>query len=233
MTTPAMLVTGGASGIGAATVRALEEAGRTVISWDLAWDSPSPGRVEVDISNEDAVQTAAAALPSQLSAVINCAGIGSRGEFTHISPSEFRRVVDVNLNGTAAIARAAYPRLSGGVFIAVGSVAATVPMARRAVYCASKAAVLMLSKVLASEWAAANIQVLCVSPGFVDTGMAVRGAEEGATSTDEIFARTPTKALVPVQDLVRVLVTAATGGLPAVTGSEIIVDSGYTAGTRV
>lgn len=220
-----VLVTGAASGIGAALVARLRDEGLEVIGWDLA-DG-------VDVADDAAVAAAAAELPPRLGAVVNCAGISSRGTLEEVGPAEFARVVQVNLVGTAIVAARLRSRLAGGVFVAIGSVAGSVPMAERAAYCSSKAGVAMLAKVLGNEWAADGIQVLCVSPGFTDAGMAVRGAAEGGTALDRILERTPTGALVPVDDLLDVLVLAVTGRLRAVTGSEILVDGGFAAGTRL
>lgn len=227
------LITGAASGIGLALGERLAAAGHDVIGWDLCWQAPDLTHVSVDVCDEAAVAGAAEMLPKQLDAVVACAGIGSRTALLDTPISEFRRVIDVNLVGTAIVAQSVHSRLIGGVFVAVGSVAASVPMARRGAYSASKAAVVMLAKVLASEWAVDDIQVLCVSPGFVDTGMAVRGAAQGGTDLGRVLDRTPGGQLVPPDTLIDVLELAAGGGLPGVVGGEIVVDNGFVAGTTV
>lgn len=226
-----VLVTGAASGIGAAVLQLLRERSVPAIGWDLRPNEtcyPHP----VDIRDEEAVDAAVAALPDRLSGVINCAGIGLRGTLLEHPVEAFRRVIDVNVVGTAAVARAAHSRLRpGGVFVAVGSVAGTVPLAKRSAYCASKAAVAMLAACLASEWTNDHIQVLCVSPGFVAGGMAVDGSRAGATNLEHVLARTPTRSLVPMEDLTEILFLAATGKFRSVSGSEIVVDGGFVAGS--
>jgi NAD(P)-dependent dehydrogenase (short-subunit alcohol dehydrogenase family) len=226
-----ILVTGAASGIGLALVDRLRHDGHVVIGWDMGWSDANADGILVDVSDEESILAASADLPERLAGVVTCAGVSSRTSLVDTPIEEFRRVIDVNLVGTAAVAQIAHSRLAGGVFVAIGSVAATVPLARRAAYCASKAGVVMLARVLGSEWAADDIQVLCVSPGFVNTGMATRGAQSGGTDLARVLDRTPTGALVPTDDLIDVLVLAVTGGLPGVVGSEIIVDSGYVSGT--
>lgn len=228
-----VLVTGAASGIGKAIAERLTANGTKVIGWDVSWPQEDDSSVTVDVADDRSVAAAVLQLPSQLDAVIACAGISSRTSLVETPMEEFRRVVDVNLVGTASVAQHTHGRLSGGVFVAIGSVAASVPMARRSAYCASKAGVVMLAKVLGSEWAADGIQVLVVSPGFADTGMATQGGQSGATNLDGVLDRTPTGSLVATSDLLDVLELAASGRLPGVTGSEIIVDNGYVAGTRL
>jgi NAD(P)-dependent dehydrogenase (short-subunit alcohol dehydrogenase family) len=228
-----VLISGAASGIGLAVTRALESQGVPVIAWDL---QPSEGDFDVvlvDVTDEASVRRAALELPPVLSGVVSSAGISSRGSLSETSLEEFRQVIDINVTGTLAVAQAVHSRLSGGTFVTIGSVAGSVPMARRGAYCSSKAAVIMLTKVLGSEWAADDIQVLCVSPGFVNTGMATRGAAEGVTDLSRVLDRTPSGSLVNTDDLVEVVRLAVTGHLPGMTAVEIVVDGGYSAGTTL
>ncbi len=227
-----VLVTGAGGGIGQAVADRLRAAGVPVIGWDLA-GSEDEGIVRVDVTDEDSVSAAVERLPHALSAVVSCAGVGSRTAFADAEFAEFRRVIEVNLIGTALVAHAVHSRLTGGAFVAIGSVAASVPLARRSAYCASKAAVVMLAKVLGSEWAGDGIQVLCVSPGFVDIGMATQGAREGGTDLAAVLERTPTRSLVSAPDLVDILELAALGRLSGMTATELVVDGGYVSGTRI
>lgn len=227
------LITGAASGIGKAIAQRLERNGTAVIGWDVAWTHADEFHVAVDVTDEESVAAGALLLPRRLDAVIACAGISSRTALVDTPLDEFRRVIDVNLVGTAAVAQHTHGRLGGGVFIAIGSVAASVPMARRAAYCASKAGVVMLAKVLGSEWAQDDIQVLAISPGFADTGMATSGGSTGATNLDIVLDRTPTHTLVATSDLLDVIELAASGRLSGMTGSEIVVDNGFVSGTRL
>jgi len=204
-----------------------------VIAWDRRNGEGDSEVTLVDVTDEASVRLAAVGLPEDLAGVVSSAGISSRQSLSETSLEEFRQVIDINVSGTLAVAQAVHSRLRGGVFVTIGSVAGTVPMARRGAYCASKAAVIMLSKVLGSEWAGDDIQVLCVSPGFVNTGMATQGAAEGVTDLSRVLDRTPTGALVDSDDLVDVLVLAVTGKLKGMTGTEIVVDGGYTAGTVI
>jgi NAD(P)-dependent dehydrogenase (short-subunit alcohol dehydrogenase family) len=147
--------------------------------------------------------------------------------------ADFDSLMRVNVTGTAHVAAVTHSRLTGGgAFVAVGSVAAQVPMADRSAYCASKAAVAMLSRCLASEWAADGIQVVCVNPGFMDVGMAASSSSSGETSLVDVLARTPTGRLVPADQLLDVFELLVSGKMRGIAGSEITVDEGFTAGWR-
>lgn len=228
-----VLVTGAASGIGLGLAERLRADGIEVIGWDVEPSQNGAETVLVDVCDEQSVARAARDLPPSLSAVVTSAGVSSRLPLAEISLAEFRRVLDINVTGTLVVAQATRSRLPGGAFITIGSVAGSVPMARRGAYCASKAAVIMLSKVLGSEWAPDDIQVLCVSPGFVNTGMATRGAAKGVTDLSRVLDRTPSGSLVEAHDLVEIVRLAVTGQLRGMTGTEIVVDGGYSAGTTI
>jgi NAD(P)-dependent dehydrogenase (short-subunit alcohol dehydrogenase family) len=232
MTDTNVLVTGASGGIGHLLTKRLRERGFTVIGWDMNPD-PDCDPLPVDVGDWESVQRAAEGLPQRLGAVVNCAGAGLRGALLDTSMADFDRLMRVNVTGTAHVAAATHARLAeGGAFVAVGSVAAQVPMAERAAYCASKAAVAMLSRCLASEWAADGIQVVCVNPGFMDVGMAASSSSSGATSLVDVLARTPTGRLVPADQLLDVFELLVSGKMRGIAGSEITVDEGFTAGWR-
>lgn len=232
MTSGTVLVTGAASGIGLALAQRLRSSDFHVLGWDLHPDANCvPG--SVDVGDWASVRLHAEDLPQHVDAVVNCAGVGLRGNLLDNPMEDFDRTIRVNVTGTANVAAATQARLSpGGVFIAVGSVAGQVPMAGRAAYCASKAAVAMLAKCLASEWADEGIQVVCVSPGFMDAGMAASSSASGGTSLQAVLDRTPTGRLVPVDRLLDVFELLVRGQMRAVTGAEITVDEGFTAGWK-
>lgn len=232
MTSGTVLVTGAASGIGLSLAQRLRASGFTVLGWDVNPDVDCVP-ASVDVSDWDSVRLHAVDLPQRLDAVVSCAGVGLRGNLTDNPMEDFDRTMRVNVTGTANVAAATKERLSpGGIFIAVGSVAGQIPMAGRAAYCSSKAAVAMLAKCLASEWADDGIQAVCVSPGFMDAGMAASSSASGGTSLQAVLGRTPTSRLVPVDGLLDVFAVLVSGQMRAVTGTEITVDEGFTAGWK-
>ena len=197
----------------------------TVIGWDLNPD-PECEPHSVDVGDWESVRGVAERLPDhRLVGVANCAGASLRGPFMDTLMTDFDRLMRVNVTGAAHVAAATHSRLAhGGVYIAVGSVAGQVSMAERAAYCASKAAVAMLSRCLASEWARDGIQVVCLNPGFTDVGMAASSSASGDSSLSEVLARTPTGRLVPSARLLDVFELLVDGKMRGITGSEITVD---------
>lgn len=160
------VVIGGASGIGAATVRDLEVHGHTVVVADV---NPPPGGVEVDVTDEDQV----AALFESIGAftgVVNCAGVSTLSAVVEHNAAEFRRVVDVCLTGAFLVLKHAGSRIAdGGSLVSLSSLNARQAGTGMAAYCSAKAGLVMLSQVAALELASRRVRVNTVSPGLVVT----------------------------------------------------------------
>ena len=171
------LVTGGASGIGEATCRVLTAAGASVIVADiarpraeaLAAQLPGSSVLVLDIADETAVNRAFSSIPA-LDILVNNAGIGLVGSVEETAAEDFRRLFQVNVEGMYLVTRAAMPKLlaSRGVIVNVGSIAGMVGLKRRFAYCATKGAVIALSRQLAVDYAG-RVRVNCVCPGTVDS----------------------------------------------------------------
>lgn len=219
------IVTGGASGIGAATCREL--AGRGVRT--VAWDLQDGAEVRCDVSDPDAVAAAlerTVALAGLPTLVVACAGVGHSGLLTEVGADEFDRVLAVNLKGSwlvlAAAARALRAAGCGGAMVAVTSVSARLADRGMGVYCASKAGLEMLVKVAAQEWAADGIRVNAVGPGVTATPMLGRAPEAGATTG--VVARTPLGRLGTAADVAEAIVALL--ALDWVTGQVLLADGG-------
>jgi 2,3-dihydro-2,3-dihydroxybenzoate dehydrogenase len=178
---PVTLVTGAASGIGAAVVELLLAEGRRVCGWDVQRPArETAARFElVNVTDEGAVRRAIAETERSLGPVdelVNAAGVLSRAELCSPDTTleELRRVFAVNVEGVWLVSRAVAERMMGrrrGAIVTVASNAASVPRLGLGAYCASKAAAAMLTRCLGLELAKHGVRCNVVSPGSTDTPM--------------------------------------------------------------
>ena len=240
------LVTGGASGIGAAIVRAFIAEGATVAVLDRDFPpgadrTPGVLAVEADIADDAAVRRAVAEAVDRLGGLdilVNNAGIGAQGAVTDATDEEWHLVLDVNVVGTARVSRACWPHLVASTQAAVvntASIAATAGLPQRAVYSASKGAVLALTRAMAADGMADGIRVNAVNPGTADTPWVARLLESAADPAAEraaLEARQPHGRLVSADEIASAVVFLASPGAGSVTGAEVAVDGGM-AGLRL
>lgn len=171
------VVTGGASGIGEEVVRQLLDAGARVAVLDLEASSVLAGSfgVSTDVGNSTSVREAITAVVAEyggIDIVINNAGIGAQGTIAAVDDDEWARVFSINVTGMARVASAALPHLrvsSAAAIVNTCSIAATAGLPERALYSASKGAVLALTRAMAADHLAEGIRVNCVNPGTADT----------------------------------------------------------------
>lgn len=173
------LITGGASGIGLATARMLQQHGATLTLWDVNATAVAQVAQElqvtssvVDITQPPEIKSALASL-DKLDGVIHCAGILHSGMFETLDLEKQRRIIEVNFFGTVAVIQAVLPLLkkSRGSLILAGSVAAFGGSPEEATYGASKAAVLSLAQTLRVELDGTGVHIGVFCPHFVDTPM--------------------------------------------------------------
>ncbi|MBA1158377.1 SDR family NAD(P)-dependent oxidoreductase [Microvirga mediterraneensis] len=170
------VVTGAGQGIGQAVAQRLSDDGATVYAVDMAAPSESDARLRerrVDVTDQEQIQTLFAEIGEvhgRLDMLVNNAGIPGEGALAGLTVEAWNKVFAVNVTGQMLMCQAALPLLrSGSSIVNVSSVAAHIGFADRAPYCASKAAVLGLTRALAVELASSNIRVNCVCPGTVQT----------------------------------------------------------------
>ncbi|MFC8453061.1 SDR family NAD(P)-dependent oxidoreductase [Kitasatospora sp. NPDC057223] len=234
------VVTGGASGIGLATVRALTARGATVAVLDL---EPGDARLgfTADVADDASVRAAVAGAAEVLGGIdilVNNAGIGAAGTVEDNPDEQWHRVLDVNLLGIVRTTRAALPHLRRSRHAAIVntcSIAATAGLPQRALYSASKGAVLALTLAMAADHVREGIRVNCVNPGTVDTpwvGRLLAAADDPAAERAALGARQPTGRLVTADEVAAAIVYLASPGAGSVTGTALAVDGGM-AGLRL
>lgn len=189
-TTPArlgnVLITGGASGLGAATVTAVAEAGGTTLVLDLTAPANAEFSALVDVGDTDSIQRAVDDLVARaggtLDAVFTAAGIDAGGELHSVDADAWEEVIKVNLLGTAATIRAALPYLikSRGQVVTCASTLGLRALPAETAYCASEFGIVGFTRALAAE-TAGRVRVTLIVPGGVDTSILTgQAAREGA-----------------------------------------------------
>ncbi|MFD3993011.1 SDR family NAD(P)-dependent oxidoreductase [Streptomyces sp. NPDC058548] len=237
------LVTGGASGIGLATARLLAERGADVAVLDLDPSGvPAPLRgFTADVSDDESVRRAVQAAAETLGGIdilVNNAGIGAAGTVEDNPDAQWHRVLDVNVLGVVRTTRAALPHLRRSAHAAIVntcSIAATAGLPQRALYSASKGAVLSLTLAMAADHVREGIRVNCVNPGTVDTpwvGRLLDAAPDPAAERAALDARQPTGRLVSADEVAASIAYLASPAAGSTTGTALAVDGGM-AGLRL
>ncbi len=245
------LVTGAASGLGAATAQALAKAGAAVMLSDLSITAGEAVAAEIvasggrasfiahDVTSEDdwaAAVTATTTAFGRLDILVNNAGIvGNQLDLMTHSLADWRRILAVNLDGVFLGMRAVGSTMAAqgsGSVINLSSILGKVGMANTSAYCASKGGVLMLTKAAAVEWAPLGIRVNSVHPGFIDTPMvanALHASENGNEMRSALIAAHPLGRMGVPREIADVVVFLASDESSFMTGAELLVDGGYTA----
>lgn len=242
------LVTGAGGGIGSALALAFAEAGATV-----ALNGVSPAKLQVTQSEIEKVGGKCVVLARDVSRVadcrgliqdaqrllgrldilVNCAGVNRRKPVREVSEEDYDFIAGVNLKSVFFLCQAAYPIMKaqgGGKVINIGSITTTDGLAGVAVYGATKAAVGQLTRTLALEWAADNIQVNCLAPGFMLTPLTAEGIWGDPHRKEWLTARIPLKRAGQPEELTGAALLLAGAGSSYLTGQIINVDGGYLAG---
>jgi 2-keto-3-deoxy-L-fuconate dehydrogenase len=231
------LVTGGASGIGLATARLLAARGARVACLDVAAATPEPPleQVRADLTDDAAVRAAVRDATDRLGGLdilVNNAGVGAAGTVEANPDDEWHRVFDINVLGIVRVTRAALPFLrasADAVVVNTCSIAATVGLPDRALYSATKGAVLSLTLAMAADHLAEGIRVCCVNPGTADTPWVRRllaAAPDPDAELRALRARQPSGRLVAAEEVAAAIAYLASPLAGATTGTVLAVDGG-------
>ena len=240
------VVTGGASGMGAATARTLASRGARVVIVDrnagLATDvadeigamPPVIGDVADSGFCDDAVDVAVREY-DRLDVLVNCAGIIVRADATDTTDDDWRTILDVNVGGVFYMSRAAVRHMrkqQRGVIVNFGSIWGDVGAAGVLGYCASKGAVHQITRAMALDHVEDGIRINAVAPGEVDTPMLASGRPSPPTAEDlqRLADETiPMRRLAEPAEIARVVAFLASDEASYMTGAIVPVDAGYTA----
>jgi len=238
-----LLVTGGASGIGRAIAAAALSRGASVAVLDLDPRGSPDGAIGfvADVSDSESVDAAVAVAATALGGidiVANNAGIGAQGTVETNSLDEWHHVFNINVFGMVRVMQAALPHLRRSDHAAVVntcSIAATAGLPERALYSATKGAVLSLTLAMAADHLHEGIRVNCVNPGTTDTpwiGRLLDKADDPSAERAALEARQPTGRLVTADEVAAAVLYLAGPMAGATTGTSLAVDGGM-AGLRL
>jgi 2-keto-3-deoxy-L-fuconate dehydrogenase len=236
------LITGGSSGIGEATARAFTSAGASVIILsidklrceELAAELPGARAIVCDVTDEKSVSSAIGEM-KKLDILVNSAGIGLVGNIEETSLEDFQRVFRVNVEGTFLVTRAALGliKASHGSIVNIGSVAGLIGVKRRFAYCATKGAVVALTRQLAVDYPT-DFRVNCICPGTIDSPF-VEGVlekyhkHEKDKVREDMRQRQPIGRLGRPEEVAALAVYLASDEAGFMNGAVLPIDGGWTA----
>lgn len=236
------LVTGAGSGIGAAISTELARAGASVLVTDIdqraaervAADLPRARAAYMDAAAPESVRSVIAALDG-LDILVNNAGIGLVGDIAHTGLEDFARVMRVNVDSVFLVTQAALPLLleSRGSVVNIASVAGLVGVKQRFAYCASKGAVIAMTRQLAVDYPQ-QLRVNCICPGTVDSPfvagyLAKYHAGEEEQVREQLKSRQPVGRLGRPDEVASLVRYMCSPEADFMHGSVVTLDGGWTA----
>lgn len=241
-----VIVTGGASGMGAATAREFSRRGAQIVVVDrnaagaqAMLDGGHAAAIHAgDVSQSafcNEVVAAVIARFGRIDVLVNAAGIIKRTDVIHTSDEAWRQIFGVNVDGIFFMCRAVLPHMvaqQSGVIVNFGSIWGDIGAAGVAAYCATKGAVHNLTRAMALDHARDGIRILAVCPGEVDTPMLAseRAVPPTRAYLDELADRTiPVGRLAQPEEIARVVAFLASPDASYMTGAMVTVDGAYTA----
>ena len=231
------VVTGGASGIGAASAARLGAEGATVITVDVTDGADR----QLDVRDEEAIAALFADVVvqhSRVDIVVNAAGVAGGGPVHILDETEWDRVVDINLKGTFLVAKhaaiAMLPLKSGSI-VNIASIEGLEGTEGGSSYNASKGGVVMLTKSIAIDYGRRGIRVNCICPGAIDTPMlrSIIDPDGMASYTERMREEHLLGRFGQASEVAAAVAFLASDDASFITGHALVVDGGFTAGLRV
>lgn len=240
-----VVITGGARGIGFACAQAFARAGARIALLDIdeaALDTACTSlralgadtlALRASVTDAQAVSDAFATIDTTLSRIdvlINNAGISANKPTLEVTPEEWRRAVDINLNGVFFCAQAAGRRMVAqgvGSIVNLSSMYGVVAAPDRAAYCATKGAVVMLTESLALEWGKCGVRVNALAPGYIDTDLLRDLHTRGRVQIDRLVDRTPLRRLGKAEEIAEMALFLAGARSAFITGHTLVADGGW------
>ena len=220
------LITGGSSGIGKAIAQRFLDEGAKVIIFDIEKPDYDVDFYEVDVSDEGQIKEAFEKIKN-LDIVVNNAGIYFQAPIEETSKEQLDKIIDINFKGAYLISKYALPLIkeNKGNIINISSIAGVIPYSESPAYCSTKAAIIMLTKCMAKEYAAQGVRVNAILPGPIDTPLLRR-----IFPSEEIIQKyaesNPMKRIGKPQDVSNVAAFLASDEASYVTGGLYSVDGG-------
>jgi NAD(P)-dependent dehydrogenase (short-subunit alcohol dehydrogenase family) len=241
------LVTGAGAGIGRAIARTLASEGAHVyvtdidgaaaesVAREITAGGGSAQGLAADVSRGQDVTAmfrAAEAGHGRLDVLVNNAGLNVRGDFRHLSDADWVKIREVNLDGVVRVARDGFALLKAsgrGSLVNIASIMGHRGLRQLTAYSATKGAVLALTRGLAVEYAPFNIRVNALAPGFVETALTARALKNPGIHK-ALLDSTPLRRFGLPEEIARAALFLASDDASYVTGAELAVDGGMSAG---
>jgi NAD(P)-dependent dehydrogenase (short-subunit alcohol dehydrogenase family) len=222
-----IIVTGGSKGIGLAIAQHMVAQGKDVVCLSRSGTGPAGRHLACDMTDEAAVRAVMAHIAAQgpITALVNNAGVHIAGSAATVSVEDFNRTMALNATAVMVAAREAFPflRQQGGVIVNIGSFFDKMGVPDNLAYCASKAAVAAMTRVMAVEWARHGIRVINVAPGYIETDL-----NRDYLAREKVRAwmasRIPTGAPGRPEDVARLVSALLGDSIPFLTGETIYID---------